>query len=440
MRAALLLAIKDARTIVRTRTLFVILVAYPIMMAALIGALLLASSGKPRIAIVNKDKTGKVLKIGGSRFGIDEYRRQAATAGVDLVDMDEKEAMRSLDEGQVSGVLVIPAGFMAKLRTQLAPSKIEFHTGESALGDAVTQRVRGVVYRINLKISRALVKSNAEYLRTLVTGGDVVVMGRDYSLLGLDPASQMLEQVREETSDEDAADDIQEVIDFAADAGTALELADNALEATAAPVRLEHVRTDGKSPRLTARAMSFALAVSLAFIATVLAAASVAAEGDERVLGRLLHSSITSGQVLVSKLIVGAALSSIFCFGLFAVFAVLAPQAWTRLPLLLLMAILSAAAFSSLGALIAGIARDARTATLGAILIVLPMVPLGMLPSDGGFSFAASWFLPFEASQSVFNIALFDLKTSKSLMTPVLTLIAMTLGYGLVASRLIRRL
>jgi ABC-type Na+ efflux pump permease subunit len=425
--------------LLRTRTLLVLLLAYPLLIAALVGALLLGSGRGATIALVNEDKSGESVEINGREFSISEYLSKARNAGVDIEEMERDEAMKALDEGQVAGVLVIPQGFVARLGTQLQPSKLEFYTGDNALGTVIAQRVRGVIYNVNLTISQQLVETNAEYLQTLVTGGDVVVAGEDFDVLGLEPATELLEGSLDYIEDEDAREDVEEVIEFAEDTGIALDIADNALNAAAAPVRLKHERSEGKSPQLTARALSFALAVSVAFVCVVLVAASLAAERDERVLGRLLRGIASPTQVLCSKLLLGALAGTLFSVGLFVVFGLLAPQAWARLPVLALAVALASTAFAGLGALIATISRDARTATLVGVLIALPLVPLGVAPLPETLGAIAEWS-PFSSSQRLFNAVLFESDVTASALAPLGQLIVVGLAFAVAARLTLRRL
>ncbi len=439
IRVSMLLARKDLRTLIRSRLLLALLVVYPVLLACVLGAVLLNANQGARIALVNKDTSGSTLKVGDASFGIKQYREQAEAAGVDIVEMSMDDAQEALNEGQVQGILVIPQGFIAKLSTQLAPSEIELHTGSSAISDLVSQRVRGVIYKINLRISKALIDENAKYLERLVTGGEVEVLGESYDLYGLQPLRDDLEQLRDSLSDEDARDTLDTAIGFSDDAGAALKLADNALNATAAPVRLQRVVESGKSPALTARAMSFALGVTLTLICLTLVSASLAAERDERVLPRLLRSGASPASILLSKCMLGAAIGTVFSLGLFAVFAVLAPQAWTRLPLLLACVVVASLTLSTLGALIATLTGDARSASLVAILAALPMIPMSLVGGDGLLHTLAQ-LLPLTPAMNLFNSALFDADPARTVALSVAHLLVIAGVAGGLAGRLLRRL
>jgi ABC-type Na+ efflux pump permease subunit len=438
-----LLARKDARMLARTRGLLVLLVLYPLAVAAIVGGVLL-QQGPPKVAFVNEDLSGSVVHIGDREFSVNEYVQRAEKNGVDVVKTSREDAEHALAEGQVAGILVVPQGTVAKLETQLSGADLEFIIGDNQLGSVVAQLMRGVIYNINLSISDALIDSNRGYLDTLVTGGKVDVNGDEFDLYGLGPIEDDLREARAELrgradANADLIDRLDRAIEFADDAGKAIGLADNALEAAAAPVRLDVQRTKGKSPLLTAQAMGFALAVSIAFVCVVLVGASLAAEKDEAVLGRLLRGLASGWQVIVGKLLLGALLAVAFSAGLFAAFAILAPQAWTRLPLLLGAVVLASLACSAIGALIAVLVRDARTATLVGILLILPLAPLALVGIDGPLSWIEG-MLPVAPSRDLFNSVLFDQDPWDTVLRRGAQLLGIALVPGVIATRLLRRL
>lgn len=444
MRNVFLLARTDLRMLIRTRSLIALLAAYPLLVALVVGSILL-NQGPPKIAFVNEDLTGKSVEIGKHKFSIDEYVNRAEKEGVDIVRLDRKEANRALASGQVAGVLVIPAGTVARMQTQLSATPIEFYVGDGAIGSVVAQRMRGVIYQVNLRISAALIDTNRRYLQILVDGGDVTVSGKTYDLHGLSPASKDLKQLREQleqdpgaaTSDE--LDNLDSVIDFAKDAGTAIGLADKALDATAAPIRLKVTKPTGTSPLFTAQALSFALATLISFVCVVLTGSLLAGERDDAVLARMLGRIISPLQAVTAKIIVGSLLGTMLSTGLFIAFALLEPQAWGRLPILMVAAAISSAACGAIGALIAVITRTANIATLVGILLVLPLIPL-MLVNVGGVAGWVVSVLPLEPSRVMFNTLLFDHNPWKEAALKATQLLALTLLVGAVATRYLRRL
>lgn len=437
-----LLARKDARMLARTRGLLLLLVLYPLIVAAIVGGVLL-QQGPPTVAYVNEDLSGDVVEIGDREFSITQYVEQARDNGVNVVRMSREDAERALDDGQVAGVLVIPQGTVAKLQTQLSGAELDFLIGDNPLGTVVAQRMRGVIYNINLSISEALIDANREYLEKLITGGRVSVQGERFRLYGLQPVREDLEEAHEELEQQDVdpelLDRLERAIEFADVAGTAISLADNALEATAAPVRLDVQRTEGKSPLLTAQAMSFALAVAIAFVCVVLIGASLAAEKDEAVLGRLLRGLASAPEVIAGKLLLGALLAVLFSSGLFVAFAVLEEQVWSRLPLLLGAVVVVSLACSGIGALIAVLVRDARTATLVGILLILPLAPLALVGTEGPVAWLEN-ALPVAPARELFNAVLFETSPWQTVWARGAQLLAIAAVPSIIATRMLRRL
>jgi ABC-type Na+ efflux pump permease subunit len=443
MRAIWTLALLDVRKLTRSRIIAAMLIAYPVALALIVGGILL-HQGPPRVALVNEDTGGGKVTIGGNSFSIDNYIRKAQAQGVDIVRLDRTEADRALADGQVGGVLVIPAGTTAQLETELTGVPIEFHTGEGALGTVIAQRMRGVIYQINQKISRALIDTNSDYLETLVEGGRVDVSGKKYELYGLDPVARDLEDVQDQLADDpdadpDLVDRVDSAVDFAKDAGSAIGLARGALEATASPIRLQVSSPTGASPVLTALALAFGLATLIAFACTVLVAASLAGERDDAVLSRLLAGIARPAQIVMGKLVFGALVGAVLAVGLFIAFAILGEQSWSRLPLLLLAGIVAGLASSSIGPLIAVNTRDARTATLVALLIVLPLIPLMLVSIDGTWD-AVIHVMPLEPSRQLFNTVLFDRHPGHDTLVHGAQLLGITLVAGALTTRLLRRL
>src|SRR2546423_11578542 len=70
MSVALLLR-KDMRILRRSPLLAAVLVAYPLVMAGLVGLVAGYASSKPRVALVDEDHLPAHLVVGGRRFDLD---------------------------------------------------------------------------------------------------------------------------------------------------------------------------------------------------------------------------------------------------------------------------------------------------------------------------------------------------------------------------------
>jgi ABC-2 type transport system permease protein len=67
---ALLVLRKDLRVLVRSPLLLGVLIAYPLLVAGLVGLVAGYGSSKPRVALVDQDQLPEVVTVGGHRFRI----------------------------------------------------------------------------------------------------------------------------------------------------------------------------------------------------------------------------------------------------------------------------------------------------------------------------------------------------------------------------------
>jgi ABC-2 type transport system permease protein len=167
---------------------------------------------------------------------------------------------------------------------------------------------------------------------------------------------------------------------------------------------------------LSAQVQAYGIALTITFLALLLAAGSSAAERDENVVGRLSRGLVSHGQLVAAKVALAAAVALALGGGIALVFGiviqaggVVGGEPWARFPLLLVGIALAGAVVGALGTLLGALAREARTASLVAVLVVLPVVFLGLVPRE--VVAAAGWIsdaLPFVHAVRFFSSALYD--------------------------------
>ena len=193
---------------------------------------------------------------------------------------------------------------------------------------------------------------------------------------------------------------------------------------------------------------SYALALTITFLALVLAAGSLAAERDENVIGRLARGLVGLGHLVWAKVVLAAALALLLGGAIAIAFGVIIEiggvtggEPWARFPLLVLGLLLAGGTLGALGALLGALAREARSASLVALLVVLPIVFLGLIPSQivppAGW---ASDVLPFTHAVQFFRSALFDLNPWGELARQTLWLLALGAIFAGLARVAVRRL
>jgi hypothetical protein len=123
MTAVLLLLRKDLRVLLRSPLLLGALVAYPIVIAVLVGLVAGYASAKPRVAFVDEDNLPRVVSVAGHRFHlqtvIDDVAKQ-----VTLVRLEPAEAARELADGKVVATITVPPGFLGDLETTVVTPKL----------------------------------------------------------------------------------------------------------------------------------------------------------------------------------------------------------------------------------------------------------------------------------------------------------------------------
>jgi ABC-2 type transport system permease protein len=199
---------------------------------------------------------------------------------------------------------------------------------------------------------------------------------------------------------------------------------------------------------LSAQVQSYGIALTVTFLALLLAAGATAAERDEGTIGRLRRGLVSLGELVASKIALAAVVGVSLAAGIAVLFGIVVDvggvqggQPWPRLPLLLIGVALAAAVIGAAGALLGALARESRAASLLAVLIVLPVVFLGLVPR-GALS-AAYWvsrFLPFSHAVAWFSAALYDTSPWRTLGIETLWLLGIGAVLWLLARRAVRTL
>jgi len=440
MRSVALLVRKDLLMLRRAPVLLGTLVAYPLVIALLVGLVAGYASSKPRVALVDEAGLPQTITLAGETFDVDATIRRVSQ-NVELVRLSRDEAARELRNGEVVATITVPESFLADLRGMLRSPRLEVQTSTGTIGSRVSQQIQALVYSLNRQLQRAFIRTNLGYVDALKHGATIQFLGRDIEILGLDRASELLDELP-------PSEQRDRVLAFVHDARLALAETDAAMRATANPIELEQISERGRTWALSAQVQSYALAVTIAFLALLLAASALASERDENVIGRLARGLVSFGQLVWAKVTLAAVVALGLGVGIALVFGIVIQAAgieggepWGRLPLLFLGVVLAGASLGAMGALIGGLAREARTASLVALLVILPIVFLGLVPRE--VVPAAAWIseaFPFSHAAKFFQAALFDSSPWETVWREALWLVGLGTGYGLLARAAARRL
>jgi ABC-2 type transport system permease protein len=440
MRAVRLLLRKDLVVLRRSPLLLGALLAYPIVIALLVGLVAGYASAKPRVAFVDEDGLPAVVTVAGRSFHIQSVVDQVAKE-VTLVRLGPGEASRELASGKVVATITVPPGFVGKLLTTVHSPSLILRTGSGGLAPRVTQQVQALVYRLNNKLQQGYIRANLVFVRLLLHGGSGSFLGRRFDVLGLDGTERLLAGVPE-------SERVAAIRHFVRVARVGLAQTGAALHATAHPIALVQPKRKGRTWVLSAQVQSYGIALTVTFLALLLAAGAAAAEQEEGTLGRLRRGLASPGRLVSSKVALAAVVGLGLGAAIAVVFGIVAEaggvsggEPWARLPLLFAGVALAAAAVGAAGTLLGALAREPRTASLLAVLVVLPVVFLGLVPRG---ALAAAWWvselLPFSHAVRFIGAALYDTSPWRAVGTQALWLAGLGVVYWFLARRGMRTL
>jgi hypothetical protein len=432
-----LLIAKDLRILIRSRALLTALVLYPLLLAALLALVARDAGSLPRIAYVDEAGLPRVLSVNSTRvdYGalVDEVRHRA-----ELVPMTAAEAERALADGSVVASVRIPAGFADTLRSTVSSPEIDVAVRGGAAGERALREIQAFVYRLNGQVQQELLAEAIQFLKVVINGGRADLAGTQLDVLGLDQAARIVDRQMQLVSDPAQRAELQRVRDFATAAKLGLGFAAPSLRTVAQPVQVAATVVGGDDP-FGSRGIGIVLAVGLVLACSVLGATSLAAEREERTLGRLVHAGVGLGRLIAAKLSVGAlAGAALAVLVVVAYIALLAIAGGPGLPggrllLLLPLALLGGTAAAAAGALVAALARDEAASALAAVLLALPFVLVGVTPHATGALRVVTASFPFSPLADAVAGTLYDARPGEALVRGCVHLALLALALGAAA-------
>ena len=447
------LLVKDLQILRRSPLLVALLVAYPVLVALLIGFSLSGGPDKPRVAFVNEVPAGESeFSVGGETRDASDYATRLFEA-VDPIRVDTRaEAVKLVESGDALGALIIPADAAERLRSSLSLSgtaerpEIEvIYNGEDPLKrQYVESTIESRLAEANLALSQEITEVGAQYLDIILEGGSFTLLGRRFEVLGLEASREIVAREADRFPEGSARRrELERVERFASLAVENLDLSDQILSSIGEPVRVKQTVLDGSRTALDAFAVAVAVALSLMFVTVLLAAGMLALEREEHAFGRLVRGLVSRTALVAEKVLLSALCA--FALGVLLVcgLSIFVDIAWSQAPLWLLALALGAVAFGAMGVAIGGLAREVRAASLLAFLLSLPVAFLALVPSGAvaptlfDIINVVSGAFPFKPALRALDATLND--SGASVTSPLLHLVALALGYALVARLALRR-
>lgn len=373
---------KDARVLVRHRALLAALLAYPFLLALVLGAAFADPPTRLDLAVMNQDAEGASVTVGGESFdSATLVGRLGAFAEVRLVDSEE-DGLALLRQGDVDALLVIPRNFVRDISLigQVATLEVVVDESDPVRAQVAENAVRGGIDSFTRFIVQKKIDDVLALLDLTVEGGKTRVATVEVQVLGLQNARQRLSEVLSTLDPQgEPAKKVREVIVFLDFAAGFLGNADRYLSTTALPLEVETSGITAPQTRLAAVALPGALVLGVFWTGALAASLLVARDVETGVSRRLAAAPASRATLAASK--VGIAFAAALLPALVLVgLGVLLLGARVASPALLFVGLAAAAlAAAALGGLAATLARGSSAAALLVVLTILPMLILGGL-------------------------------------------------------------
>jgi hypothetical protein len=443
------LLLKDLQILRRSPLQAVLLVVYPVLIAILVGFAISPDSEKPRVAFLNEVPPGMRVTVG---------ERQLPSIGVsdricervECIRVKSRgEAMDEVSSGDALAALILPADLVDEINSlsTLAPGtpKVEVLVNEEnpLKAQAVDDKIDALLAQANLVIAKRVAAEGGKYLNLLIEGGEFDVLGTSIEILGLKTTGAILEALRPAVAPGAQREALDRVIRFSSLARENLGVARPLIERLAQPIEVEKEVVNGDSPPLDIFAIAVAATLTLAFVAVLLVAGSLALEREENAFPRLTRSLVSPSALLAEKVVLGIAVGLVVTLLMLAGLQVFVPLQWDRFGLWLAAIVGGGVALGAAGAALGAAARDVRAVSLLAFMVTLPIAFLSLVPSGAvgkgvydAIEIVVAVF-PFKPALDAMTAALDS--AGGSIGGPLLHLAILAVAYSLLARFALRR-
>jgi len=382
------LLLKDLQIMRRSPLITALLVAYPIVIAVLIGFALSRGPEPPRVAFLNEVPPDPPLEVGGESLDLAGAKSELCDRIECVPVSSEEEARQKVESGDVLGALILPADLVDKLQslaglTPESPTvKVLVNEEDPVKAGLVDDRINSLLAEANLRISQEVSNVSTSYLQILLNGGDFSFLGQGIQVLGLKRSEQILRGIRGQLpADSPDLDELDSVIRFSHLAAENLGAAGDLLSSVSQPIKIDKEVVSGDTPSLDTFAIAVAATITLMFVTVLLVAGSLALEREENAFARLTRGLVSKSALLGEKVLLGVVVAVVVTLLMLAGLGLFVDLDWGRFALWIPAIVAGGAGFAAFGAAIGGAAKEVRAASLLAFMISLPVAFLSLIPS-----------------------------------------------------------
>jgi ABC-2 type transport system permease protein len=448
MRGVRWLLLKDLQILRRSPLQAVLLVAYPILIAVLVGFAISRGPEKPRVVFLNEVPAGTRITVGGAQLPSTNVKGRICKRVECVFVSDRQEAESKVKSGDALAALILPANLVNKINSlsTLTPGvpEVEVLVNEenAVKAELVDDRITTLLAQANLAVARRIGSEGGHYLDLIVNGGNFKALGGSFHILGLRTSARILEAVAPALP-KGLQPSLKEVTKFATQARDNLDVAKPLIARLAQPIKVDKVVVGGESPPLEIFAIAVAATLTLAFVVVLLVAGSLALEREENAFPRLTRGLISTSGLLGEKVLLGIAVGLVVTLLMLFGMQIFVPLELGRIGLWLLAILAAGASLGAAGAALGAAAREVRAVSLLAFMVTLPVAFLSLVPSgavsptvfDAIRYFTA--LFPFKPALQAITAALDA--TGPGIGWPLLHLAILFVAYAVIARLALRR-
>ncbi len=443
------LLLKDLQILRRSPLQAFLLVAYPVLIAVLVGFAISRGPEKPRVAFLNEVPANTRVSVGGARLPAAGVSNRICSRVECVHVKDRAEAVDEVSSGDVLAALILPANLVDQINSlsTLTPGtpKVEVLVNQEdpVKAQLVDERISTLLAQANLAIARRIAHEGGKYLDLLIDGGKFTVIGQTFNILGLRATASILTALEPALPPGPLRNSLHQVTSFASQARDNLDVAGPLIERLAQPIEVKKEVVNGSSPPLEIFAIAVAATLTLAFVTVLLVAGSLALEREENAFPRLTRGLISPAALLGEKVLLGMAVGLVVTLLMLGGMQFFVPLQWDRIGLWLLAILAGGGALAAAGAALGAAAREVRAVSLLAFMVTLPVAFLSLIPSgavgSGVFDLVriVTAIFPFKPALQAMTAALDS--AGPDIGAPLLHLAILIAAYGLLARFALRR-
>jgi len=380
------LLLKDLQILRRSPLQAALLIAYPVLIALLIGFAISRDPGEPRVAFLNEVPDGARIAAGDTKLpavGVEER----ICAQIECVEVaGREEAEEEVRSGEVLAALILPADLIDNLNSlstldpQTPEVEVIVNQEDPVKARLVDDRIDALLGRANLTIARQIAAEGGRYLGLVVDGGSFDVLGQRVEILGLRASAAILRAQRPALPAR-LRPELDRVIRFAGLARDNLDVATPLIDRLAQPIVVDKQSVSEPTPPLDLYAIAVAATLTLTLVTLLLVAGSLALEREENTFSRLTGGLVSRSALLAEKVVLGVAVGLLVTLLMLGGVQLFVSLEWSRIGLWLVAIVAAAGALAAAGAALGAGARDVRAVSLLAFMVSLPVALLSLVPS-----------------------------------------------------------